>query len=184
MKKKTKQILLAFISMVLMIALDQWTKMIAVANWKETPKVLWKDVFELRYLENIGAAFSSMEGKTVLLLLITGLISVVLIFLYLVIPETKRWRFLRIALVLLIAGGIGNYIDRVRLGYVVDFLYFKAINFPIFNVADCYVTVGIIAIIFLVFLYYKDEEWDEVKQKLPAFMQKKKTEKDESEKNE
>ena len=59
---------------------------------------------------------------------------------------------------LICSGAIGNMIDRVSRGYVVDFFYFKLINFPIFNVADCYVTVAAFLLIVLIFFYYKEEE--------------------------
>ena len=61
-------------------------------------------------------------------------------------------------MVLIFAGAIGNFIDRIRQGFVVDFLYFELIDFPIFNVADIYVTVGCILLILLLLFYYKDEE--------------------------
>ena len=62
--------------------------------------------------------------------------------------------------ILLFAGGIGNFIDRIRLDYVVDFFYFSLINFPIFNVADIYVTVAAFVMILLGLFYYKDEDYD------------------------
>ena len=61
---------------------------------------------------------------------------------------------------MLFAGGIGNFIDRIRLNYVIDFFYFSLIDFPIFNVADIYVTVAAFAMIFLGMFYYKDEDYD------------------------
>ena len=65
---------------------------------------------------------------------------------------------LRICSILLIAGAVGNLIDRVRLNYVIDFFYFKLIDFPIFNVADIYVSVGTAVLIILILFYYKEEE--------------------------
>lgn len=64
---------------------------------------------------------------------------------------------LRICSILLIAGAVGNLIDRVRLNYVIDFFYFKLIDFPIFNVADCYVVVACIIFAFLILFYYKED---------------------------
>ena len=63
-----------------------------------------------------------------------------------------------ITCILLAAGAIGNFIDRVRFGYVRDFIYFKIINFPVFNVADCYVTVSVIIFIILILFVYKNED--------------------------
>ena len=63
---------------------------------------------------------------------------------------------------MLFAGGIGNFIDRIRLNYVIDFLYFSLIDFPIFNVEDIYVTLAAFAMILLGLFYYKDEDYDEI----------------------
>ena len=73
------------------------------------------------------------------------------------IPYTKKYMPLRICSILLIAGAVGNLIDRVRLNYVIDFFYFKLIDFPIFNVADCYVVVACIIFAFLILFYYKED---------------------------
>ena len=72
----------------------------------------------------------------------------------------KAFVFLQIVFVILIAGAIGNLIDRLALGYVVDFLYFKLIDFPVFNVADCYVTVSTIALILIGFFMLSEKELD------------------------
>ncbi len=73
-------------------------------------------------------------------------------------PEDKKYLPLRVVGVLLGAGAVGNLIDRMAQSYVVDFLYFKLIDFPIFNVADCYVTAGAILLAVLILFVYKDEE--------------------------
>ena len=73
-------------------------------------------------------------------------------------PPEGRYRPLAVCLMMISAGAVGNMIDRVSQGYVVDFLYFKLINFPIFNVADCYVTIGAACLVFLIMFYYKDED--------------------------
>ena len=123
----------------------------------------FKDVFELKYLENHGAAFGVLQNQRFLLLLITIVILGVLCFLYSRIPVKKRYFPLRAAGILLAAGAVGNMIDRFINGYVVDFFYFKWIDFPIFNVADCYVVVAAVLAFFLVCFYYKDEDFDFLK---------------------
>ena len=67
---------------------------------------------------------------------------------------------LKACIVAIAAGAIGNMIDRVRLGYVIDFFYFELIDFPIFNVADIYVTVAAFALVLLILFYYKEDEID------------------------
>ena len=74
----------------------------------------------------------------------------------------RRYLVLRILAVLIVAGAIGNFIDRLRLGYVVDFFYFCLIDFPIFNVADIYVTVSTFVLLFVMFFYYKEEDLDRI----------------------
>ena len=81
-----------------------------------------------------------------------------IVYLYLRMPEKRRYLPLRICAVLLCAGAAGNMIDRIRLGYVIDFLYFRLIDFPIFNVADCDVVAACIVFALLVLFYYREEE--------------------------
>ena len=81
--------------------------------------------------------------------------------LYIELPRTKRVIPLRIAMIFITAGALGNMVDRIRLNYVIDFLYFKLIDFPIFNVADIYVTVSTFFVAFLILFYYKESEFDE-----------------------
>ena len=73
-------------------------------------------------------------------------------------PEEKKYRILHVLLSLIAAGAIGNMIDRIRLDYVVDFIYFVLINFPIFNVADIYVSLSTVALVFLLLFYYKEND--------------------------
>ena len=76
--------------------------------------------------------------------------------------SNRYYAILEILLVLIASGAVGNMIDRVQFNYVVDFFYFKLIDFPIFNVADIYVTVSAILIMLLILFYYKEEELDDV----------------------
>lgn len=164
MKKNTAgNIIFAIISSVFLIVLDQITKLVAVAHLKgQNSFVLIPDVFELHYLENRGAAFGILQGQKWLFVVCTTLFVLVLCFLYLRTPPTKKFFFLRIVMVLFLSGAIGNFIDRMRQNYVVDFFYFSLIDFPIFNVADIYVTVGAAALILLILFYYKEEDLNEI----------------------
>ena len=73
-------------------------------------------------------------------------------------PFTRRYLPLGVCMALLMAGAIGNMVDRIGQKFVVDFLYFCLIDFPIFNVADCYVTVAAFLLILLIMWYYQDED--------------------------
>lgn len=146
---------------VLLIAADQATKLLAVARLKDqAPFVLLPGVLELRYLENRGAAFGILQGQKIFLVLFTGLLSALIIYFYFRVPEGKRHLPVRIFLIMLFSGAIGNFIDRCRLDYVIDFIYFKLIDFPIFNVADCYVTIAVILFAIAILFVYKEEEMD------------------------
>ena len=121
-----------------------------------------KNVFELYYLENRGAAFGIFQGKRVIFLIITIIILVFLAYCFWRIPYTRKYATLRGVLVLIAAGAVGNFIDRMYNGYVVDFFYFKVINFPIFNVADIYVTCSAIFLAVLLIFCYKEEDLNQL----------------------
>lgn len=158
MKKSVKYIFYLAACAVL-VALDQITKNLAAASLKGQENAVWiKNVFELEYCENTGAAFSSFTGKQGFLLAVTGVVLALIIVEFVRIPEGKRFAALRIDFLLIVAGAIGNMIDRVKQGYVVDFFYFVPINFPRFNVADIYVTVAMAMLVVLLFFVYKDDE--------------------------
>ena len=144
---------------VILIVLDQWSKLWIVNNLKGRDNIVWiKNVFELEYLENTGAAFSSFSGKQAFLLILTSLILIAVMIEFIRTPDNGRYNLLLLGFTLLISGAVGNMIDRVKQGYVVDFFYFVPINFPRFNVADCYITVSAVLICILVLFVYKDEE--------------------------
>ncbi len=159
MNKKTRYNLIGAVLALVLIGLDQWTKVLAVKHLMgQEPIVIWNGVFELHYLENRGAAFGILQGQKVVFLICTAAVLAILAFYYNRMPVEKRYLPMRIVGILLGAGAVGNLIDRMMQSYVVDFLYFKLIDFPIFNVADCYVTVGAILLAILILFVYKDEE--------------------------
>ena len=127
-----------------LVFLDQLTKWIAVAKLKPIHDIPIIDgIFHLTYVENRGAAFGILQGKHLFFIVITVLVMVFITVYYYKLPKERQYHWMRLGLVLLGSGAIGNLIDRVRLGYVVDFLYFKLIDFPVFNLADICVVVGV-----------------------------------------
>lgn len=157
--KKPLKYTIYFLICALMVAVDQISKYFAVINLKGRENAVWiKNVFELQYVENDGAAFSSFSGKQGFLLVVTIAVMLFVIFEFVRIPDGKRYAWLRIDFLMIVAGALGNMIDRVRQGYVVDFFYFVPINFPRFNVADIYVTLAMPLLIILLFFVYKDNE--------------------------
>lgn len=157
---KFKLYIIGIFCAVVGILLDQYTKWLAVTHLKDGPVAIIKDVFELQYLENRGAAFGIMQNQQLFFIITGSILLIFAVILYIRIPQTQRLLPLRICIILIAAGAIGNMIDRIRLNYVIDFFYFKLIDFPIFNVADIYVTVATFCIAFLILFYYKEEELD------------------------
>lgn len=163
MKQKTKKItvLMQFlISVALLTGLDQWTKYLAVRHLKDQPDIpLIDNVLYLHYLENRGAAFGLFQNQFLFFGIMTVIILCAVIYVLWHMPSDKKYLFLRIICFVICAGAIGNFIDRVRLNYVVDFIYFSPINFPVFNVADIYVVVSM-ALFLISFLFiYKEEDF-------------------------
>ncbi|MDA3732566.1 signal peptidase II [Niameybacter massiliensis] len=135
------------ISIALLVLLDQITKIWTVNHFQNTGAeniVLWPGVLELTYVENRGAAFGMMQGKVWLFVLITAAVLGVILWYWRSIPENKSGVWMKIALVLVVSGAIGNLIDRVFIHYVRDMIYFSLIDFPVFNVADMCVVGGVI----------------------------------------
>lgn len=162
-KKRYIHYLTAAITAILLVVLDQTTKYLAVIHLKDQPPyVILQNIFQLEYLENRGAAFGLFQDKRIFFYLSVILISVIVVWFYSRVPMDRKYMPLRICAVLLIAGAYGNFIDRIRLNYVIDFFYFKLIDFPIFNVADIYVTVSSFLIILLIFFYYKEDDLERI----------------------
>ncbi len=159
-KNKTlKSYVYAGVVSLLLTLLDQYTKYLAVVHLKGKPAFpLLSGVFELQYLENRGAAFGLFQDKQLFFMLGAALIFLIVLYFYAKIPHSKRYYLMRVYAVLIVSGALGNMIDRLRFEYVVDFFYFSLIDFPIFNVADCYVVIGCILFAFSLLFYYSEEE--------------------------
>jgi signal peptidase II len=139
-----------FVTILLIIVSDQWTKLLVLNHFEYGESlVMIRDFFSLTYVRNTGAAFGFMATanptfRVPFFLVVPIIAMVVLGFLYRDLPLSAKWR--ATALGLVSGGAIGNLIDRVRLGYVVDFLDFHWTNvyyFPAFNVADSAICVGV-----------------------------------------
>lgn len=163
MNNKRKLIISAivqFICWLLLIGLDLSTKAAAAAGLKGRPPVmLIPGVLELYYLENTGAAFSMLENAQWLFILIAAAAIAVIAWILWKLPRTRHFLPLHILLTLISAGAAGNLIDRISLHYVRDFIYFVIIDFPVFNVADMYVTVSTVLLVIYVVFFYKDEDF-------------------------
>ena len=160
--KKRKIIILVIdlIAMVLLTWFDQFTKKMAVLNLKGKPDIpLLPDILTLQYLENKGAAFGMLQNQKIFFIFIEVLILFVIGFVLIRMPGHKKYNLMHVILVLVASGAIGNMIDRAAQDYVVDFIYFVLIDFPIFNVADIYVTCATAVFVVAILFYYKEEDF-------------------------
>ena len=161
MKIKKQHLILSMIALCSLLLADQYTKWLAISHLKgQKPFVIISRVLEFSYLENTGAAFSSFAGKQTLLICLTTVVTLLLLWKYLTLPDGKRFVPMRLCMLLILSGAVGNLIDRVSRNYVVDFIYFVPIDFPKFNVADIYITVGVAVLAFLLFFRYSDEDME------------------------
>lgn len=146
----TRLLVVYFLISALLVGFDQWSKYLTVQNISlgETKEFI-PGFLSLTHLRNTGAAWSLLEGKMIFFYVITVIVSVVII--YLLIKNYKKSVWYSVGLSFVLAGAIGNFIDRVRLGYVVDMLQTDFMNFPIFNVADSTLVVGVICIFIYLF---------------------------------
>ena len=140
----------------LIVIADQFTKYLTVANIALGQKVPFiPGLLQFTYIQNTGAAFSSFEGQQWLFALIFVIFTLVIFWEY----KTKKMPFLpfeRWCIAAVYGGGLGNMIDRVRMGYVVDMIETVFVEFPVFNVADCFITCGCIAMMVSLFLFNKE----------------------------
>ncbi len=158
-RKRSSGMIVWGLTAIALTAIDQLTKLAAVRLLRGNPaKTIIPGVFELEYLENHGAAFGMLQNKHWIFILFALVIVVLSVLAFRRIPDTKRFLALKAICVLICSGAVGNMIDRLLHGYVIDFLYFSLIDFPIFNVADIYVTVSCALLLILLFFVYSEEE--------------------------
>ncbi len=161
-KNQTKRGVMLVIDAIIIIILflaDQYTKQLAVEQLKDRPAyVLIDGVLELQYLENRGSAFGMLQNQKFFILFVGVVFLLVILFFLLKLPEKKKYNIVHILLSVIVAGGLGNMADRIRLDYVVDFISFVLIHYPIFNVADCYIVVATVLLFFLFLFVFKEQD--------------------------
>lgn len=160
-KKHIKCYVISIFAVIAGILLDQYTKILAIEKLKnQKPFTIIENVFQLYYLENRGAAFGVLQNQKLFFIFSFVIIIIAVIYLYIKVPVTRRFLPLHMCSVLIVSGAFGNVIDRLRFGYVVDFFYFELIDFPVFNVADIFVVIGVAVLAVLILFFYKEEELD------------------------
>ncbi|MCD7739417.1 MAG: signal peptidase II [Lachnospiraceae bacterium] len=164
----------AALFMVLVI-LDRVSKTWAANTLQGNPRVLIEGVLELRYLENTGAAWGTMQGMQWLFYILTVVFLVLVLLEILRLRKDDRYLPLIYTLTVMSSGAAGNFIDRLTLKYVIDFVYIRLIDFPIFNLADCYITVSTAVLMILILFRYSGADLDYI---IPGQKTEKETEKE------
>ena len=126
--------------------------------YNKEPIVLIDNVLELTYVENRGAAFGILQNKLVFFYILTIVVFVVIFYYLYKISLNLHYLPCYIFLILIFSGAVGNFIDRIKNKYVIDFIYFKLIDFPVFNFADICITLGCVLLVFSLIFVYRGEE--------------------------
>lgn len=157
--KRSKIVLFSLLPVAL-IVLDQITKWLTRRHFSKKPDdvALIPKVLYFRYVENRGAAWGILQGRFQILSVLSIILIVGFLYALYKVPKTRRYMPLIIIFIFLTSGAVGNLIDRLVFGFVTDFIYFSPINFPVFNVADIYVTCSVFALCIAILFCYSEEE--------------------------
>lgn len=152
--------LLQIILFILLVAIDQGTKLLTLnyfSNGAESIQII-DGIIELTFVKNTGAAFGMFSNGTLFLTILVVFIFAFILYVKRRLPKERKYFPLHILIVFILAGAAGNLVDRIRLQYVVDMIHFYWFEFPVFNVADIYVTCSSVLLVFLLLTKYKDIE--------------------------
>jgi signal peptidase II len=157
--KRSKIVLFSLLPVAL-IVLDQITKWLTRRHFSKKPDdvALIPKVLYFRYVENRGAAWGILQGRFQILSVLSILLIIGFLYALYKVPKKRRYMPLIIIFIFLTSGAVGNLIDRLVFGFVTDFIYFSPINFPVFNVADIYVTCSVFALCIAILFCYSEEE--------------------------
>lgn len=145
-----------------LVAVDQTAKLIALSNLKPIGNIEFiKGFMDFTFVENRGAAFGILEGQRWLFVLLTLAVTAIIIGAFLKMPKNREYNMVRASFVLILSGALGNLIDRIFRGYVVDFFEFTFISYPVFNIADIYVVIGALFLAYLMIFVIKENKGKE-----------------------
>jgi len=145
-----KRIILPTAFVLVLVAIDQFTKYLAATYLRPIREIVLIDgVFSLLYHENSGMAFGLFQDGRWFFVVLTVAALGFFIYYYISLPKTRYHDRMRFFLLMFIGGALGNFIDRLMYGYVVDFFFFSLINFPVFNMADVFLTIAVFCLAFI-----------------------------------
>ncbi len=157
-KEQSNRFIKVFFIIVVLIVIEQLTKIYAINYTKETEKVIIKDVISFSYLENTGIAFGIAQGESTNIIIISNIIVIFIIIRFMVVQNKKIGSKTMFLLSMAVAGGLSNLIDRIFRGYVVDFINLLIIpSYPRCNLADVFLVVSWFFLIFVFFAKAKKE---------------------------
>ncbi len=160
MGTRKRNIIAGLVAVILLITADQVTKEIARTFLSGTAGyVLIPGVFKLSFVKNTGAAFGMFRNRQILFIVIAVLIAILAVYVYLSLPDQKKYHLLRSECILITAGAIGNMIDRLINGFVTDFLEIILFRFPVFNLADSFVCIGVFLVVISLFTLYRNDDF-------------------------
>ena len=169
MRKVIMCYILPFLAVLGIVGLDQWVKQWTVANLSVGERIpLIEGVFEYTFVKNEGMAWGLFQNMQWLFVVVTPIVLGIMLYFYIVVPKEKRYIPALAAEIMLFGGAIGNLLDRMfrgeqfSQGYVVDMFYVKLIDFPVFNVADCFISISFIMLVILVLFIYKEDDFDKM----------------------
>ncbi len=190
MNKVLQRYIIPVLSLIVMVALDQWTKLLTLKHVAGTDGFYIIDkILRIYFVKNEGMAWGMLQNKQIIFIIITPIVIAFLMMIYYRLPFEKKFILARICVLLLTGGAIGNLIDRIFRGelfhgYVVDMIYVEIIDFPVFNIADSFITVGFAMMIFSIFCVYKEKDFDLLFKRKKAAEEKKEEEVSNEEENE
>ena len=150
--------IISAIACIILIIADQASKYAALTHLKPVETIpIIQNIFSFTFVENRGAAFGMFQGARIGFLVVTPLILAAIVYYFIKLPYGRVYSFVRAALILVAAGAVGNFIDRLFRGYVIDFLHATFINFPVFNLADIFVVAGTGLLAVLIIFYIRDD---------------------------
>lgn len=149
---------IAIVACIILIFVDQATKYWAVSYLRPVHSmVVIEDILSFTFVQNTGAAFGILAGARTFFIVITIIFVIGFIVYYIKLPQGKIYALVKVAIILILGGAIGNFIDRLLRGYVVDFFHVTFINFPVFNMADIFLVCGT-ALFMILYIFFIDEE--------------------------
>ena len=156
---KNKLILIDIIILLFCVSADRISKYFVAARLKNHASFPVIDgILEFRYTENDGAAFSLLSGQTSFLILVSFVVFMTGLYFIIKSPGRSKYIISHVFISIIVSGAIGNTIDRLIYGAVIDFIYLSFIDFTVFNLADLFSTVAAIGLVIVLIFYYKEDD--------------------------